>query len=220
MNKFFATLLALALIFTLCAGALAEVVPQATPDSQEVAEADEWLYEEDVLMAEENFDPDLFDDVAQEDADIWDDEDNQVEDTLMSAMEVYSWFVLYPLDVDYDKPNAAGDRYQVLDERFNTMDALRDMVSQYFSDDIVEDLFSMGVYTEEDGYLYTTDEGRQMDVHIGETEFELTEETGEEKVYTVTVNYWGEEDNPVEVLTYVQQLIDGQWKFTQFPFYW
>ena len=47
MNKFFATLLALALIFTLCAGALAEVVPQATPDSQEVAEADEWLYEED-----------------------------------------------------------------------------------------------------------------------------------------------------------------------------
>ena len=103
--------------------------------------------------------------------------------------------------MDYDKPNAAGDRYQVLDERFNTMDALRDMVSQYFSDDIVEDLFSMGVYTEEDGYLYTTDEGRQMDVHIGETEFELTEETGEEKVYTVTVNYWGEEDNSVEVLT-------------------
>ena len=151
---------------------------------------------------------------------MWDDEDNQVEDTLMSAMEVYSWFVLYPLDVDYDKPNAAGDRYQVLDERFNTMDALRDMVSQYFSDDIVEDLFSMGVYTEEDGYLYTTDEGRQMDVHIGETEFELTEETDQEKVYTVTVNYWGEEDNPVEVLTYVQQLIDGQWKFTQFPFYW
>ena len=41
MNKFFATLLALALIFTLCAGALAEVVPQAPPDSQEVAEADE-----------------------------------------------------------------------------------------------------------------------------------------------------------------------------------
>lgn len=220
MNKFFATLLALALIFTLCAGALAEAVPQATPDTQDVDEADEWLYEEDAQLAEEDFDPNLFDDVAQEDADIWDDEDNQVEDTLMSAMEVYSWFVLYPLDVDYDKPNAAGDRYQVLDERFNTMDALRDMVSQYFSDDIVEDLFSMGVYTEEDGYLYTTDEGRQMDVHIGETEFELTEETDQEKVYTVTVNYWGEEDNPVEVLTYVQQLIDGQWKFTQFPFYW
>lgn len=221
MKKLWILLLALATALALCAGALAEVAPQATPDSQDVEDVEEWLFDEDAWEddGEAGLDLSVFDELEDE-GDVWLDEEDTVEDTLLAAMEVYSWFVLYPLDVDYDKPNAAGDRYQVLDERFNTMALLRDFVGEYFSDELVEELFAMGVYTQENGYLYTTDEGRQIDEHIGETEFEVTEETEDRVVYTVTVNYWGGDTPEEEVFTYVRQLIDGQWKFTEFPFYW
>ena len=221
MKKFCLMLLALLTVLALAAGAAAEVLPQATPDVEDVEDVEEWLFDEDQWEwdGENDLDLSVFDDLEDE-GDVWLDEEDTVEDTLLAAMEVYSWFVLYPLDVNYDKPNAAGDRYQVLDERFNTMSLLRDFVSEYFSEEIVDELFAMGVYTEENGYLYATDEGRQIDEHIGETEFEVTEETEDKVVYTVTVNYWGSEPPEEEVFTYVRQLVDGQWKFTEFPFYW
>lgn len=219
MKKLWMTLLALILALSLCAPALAE--PEVTPDTDTIDDVEEWLFDEDMQwdVEDEEYDASIFDEVENDDTEMLDMEDT-VEDTLLSAMEVYSWFVLYPLDVDYDKPNAAGDRYQVLDERFNTMDQLRGLVSEYFSDELVDELFSMGIYTEENGYLYATDEGRQIDEHIGETEFEVTEESPERIVYTVTVNYWGGDTPEEEVFTYVRQLIDGQWKFTIFPFFW
>ncbi len=224
MKKRFAVALALMLLLSLATHAWATSAPDATPDvGAQTEDVDEWLFAEDEDFdnwgQDEEYDPSIFDDISGDGYETMDEED-LVEDTLLSAMEVYSWFVLQPLDVDPDKPDSTGTRFQVLDERFNTMTALRDFVSTYFSDELVEELFAMNVYTEENGYLYTTTDGRNIDENVAETEFEVTEETADEIVYTVTVHYWGEEDDTEEQFTYVRKLIGGTWKFTEFPFYW
>ncbi|MDO4549592.1 MAG: hypothetical protein Q4D04_15995, partial [Clostridia bacterium] len=185
---------------------------------------DEWLFEEDadILWDEIEVDDSYFEDVG-DDADTQISEGfAQIEEDLLGAMEVYSWFMLCPLDIDPEKPDSTGQRYQVLDERFNTTEQLRDFVSQFFSDAIVDDLFAMDIYVEgADGYLYTTDEGRNIDETIGETEFELTESSDTRMVYTVVVNYWTDDEQvEQEQFTYVRELIDDHWKFTEFPFYW
>ncbi|MEF9895108.1 MAG: hypothetical protein RSA12_05525 [Clostridia bacterium] len=229
MKKLTAWLLALTMCLTLSLSAFAaEVAPEPTPDTAQMEEADEWLFDEDVdgdvNWDEEEVEDQFFSDLDGDTTTPMLDEVDAVEETLMGAMEVYSWFMLQPLDVDTSKPDSSGTRYQVLDERFNTMQSLRDFVSSYFSDAIVEQLFSMNLYVEENGLLYTTEEGRNIDENIGETEFSVTEQTPEREVYSVTVHYWGEdqldEAGEEEVFTYVRQLIDGQWRFVEFPFYW
>ena len=230
MKKLLTIALALVLMLSLNGSALAQdaepataTVPQATPDvtpdvDVEMEDVDEWLFDEDEWEDDEDFDLSIFDDIS-DDGEMLDEED-VVEDTLLSAMEVYSWFVMQPLDVDLDKPDISGTRYQVLDERFNTMSALREFVSSYFSDALVEELFAMGVYVEENGYIYTTTDGRNIDETLGETEFEVTEENTEQVIYTVVVHYWGDETDYEEEFRYVRELVDGEWKFTEFPFYW
>lgn len=196
--------------------------PSPTPDTAAVEDADEWLFEEDAdwQWEDDEVDDSFFDDIDGEDAEFLDEED-MVEDTLLSAMEVYSWFVLQPLDVDPDKPDETGEYYQVLDERFNTMALLREYVATYFSDEIVDTLFAMNVYKEIDGFLYTTTEGRNIDENIGETEFTVVDETSNRITYEVSVNYW-KEDGSIqnEVFTYVRELIGDTWRFTTFPFFW
>lgn len=221
MKKYWITMLALFMALCFSTAALAQDAPAATPSVEAIEDVEEWLFDEDAWLLEEDeeVDPYLFEELDEDGLAVSDSLD-EVEDILMGAMEVYSWFVLYPLDVDYDKPNAAGDKYQVLDDRFNTMEKLRGFVQMYFSDEITEALFDMGVYAEENGYLYAGDEGRQIDENIGETEFEVVEETPTRVEYRVTVNYWGGETPEKEVFTYVQEELDGEWKFTEFPFYW
>lgn len=219
-------LLSIALILCLLLTGIAALAEQEGAQEQDAQEqddqwendADEWLFEEDDAAYDDEDDVDLseFDEIE---GDELFDEQDEVEETLLGAMEVYSWFVLQPLDVDMEKPSADGSRYQVLDERFNTMDALRSFVSGYFSDALTDELFAMNVYTEENGYLYTTVSGRNIDESIGETEFEVTEETADRIVYTVGVHYW-DEGKEMEQFTYERQLIDGMWKFTVFPFFW
>lgn len=223
MKRLIALLL---ILLALCVWVPAEELADAqpTPDIEEIDDAEEWLFEEDEEAWEEEYEEgaDLFEDILDE-GDVWEDEEDAMEDLLMGAMEVYSWFVLYPLDVDYEKPNAAGDRYQVLDERFNTLEGLKDFVSTYFSQEIVDELFAMDLYVEEGGFLYASDEGRQMDEHIGETEFEIVSETEDRIEYSVTVSYWGNEENAdpeEELYIYVRELTDEGWRFTQFPFFW
>lgn len=199
--------------------AVDDAAPEVTPDADQPEDIDEWLFEEDEFSDEDFYDEGIFDDISGEAGDMLDEEDT-VEDTLLGAMEVYSWFVMQPLDVDLDKPDASGTRFQVLDDRFNTMTQLRGFVSGYFSDELTEELFAMNVYTEEAGFLYTTTDGRNIDETIGETEFEVIDETSDTVTYSVVVHYWGEGIDEEEEFTYVRKLIDGQWKFTEFPFFW
>ena len=218
MKRICSLILALLLLMSLTLVAWAQAAP--TPEVAAADDVDDWLFEDDA----DDWDTEAEDDVDWDDLE-WDDDDmldtdDTVEDTLFGAMEVYSWFVMQPLDVDPEKPDSAGTHFQVLDERFNTMQLLHDYVSTQFSDAIVEDLFEMNVYVEENGFLYTTSEGRNIDENIGETEFEVLEETPDKVTYNVTVYYWDTEDSVEEEFTYVREHIGGEWKFTEFPFFW
>lgn len=220
MKKQIAVLLALILALAAYAPALAE--PVATPDVIDQDDAEDWLFEEDEDWdwSDEDVDDSIFEDLEDDNVQYLDEED-LVEDTLLGAMEVYSWFVLQPLDVDPDKPDESGDLFQVLDERYNTMPLLRAYVSSYFSDAIVDELFAMNVYREIDGFLYTTTEGRNIDENIMETEFFVSEETEDRVTYEVSVNYFSEDESvKEETFTYVREKINGVWKFTLFPFFW
>lgn len=222
-------LLALLLALLLAAGcALAETAAEATPDADLMDDVDDWLYEDDMEFDEEDeVDDEIFDDLDLEE---WDDFDedaddeewlwsDSVEDTMLTALEAYSWFVLAPLDIDPEFPDESGTLYRVLDERYNTKEALESYLKTIFSDEIVADLMGMGVYTEIDGFLYTTEDGREMDPNIAENEFVLESEDDQTQVYKVYVFYY-EDTEEMEELTYVRKKFGDTWKFTEFPFFW
>lgn len=225
-------LLALLLALMLCAlPALAEVDAQI-PDEIDETEAletdddaiDEWLYEEDE-EDDEQVNGDEFADIGMDDLS---DEESAAQDTeqadLMGAMEIYSWFALEPLDVDESMPDPTGTMWRVLDERFNTMESMLDILHFYFSVELVDELWnsSTNPYKEINGFLYTNGEGREIDERVGETEVTVTSQTDDKITLSVQVHYtsadeYGTED---ETFTYERELIENQWKYTLFPFFW
>lgn len=143
---------------------------------------------------------------------------------IAQAMEVYSWFVMLPLDVDANCPCPENpELYRVLDERFDTMAELSEHARTYFSQAIVNELFDWGAYTEgSDGYLYSAGEGRGADPRISEVLCEISMETEERVEYEVIVCYLDDEQGAVEpdVFVFAQDLIGEKWLFTEFVFFW
>ena len=201
--------LALMMALTPSAVALAEQA-EAGPNS-------DWLYEEDAQVQED------WTEATDEDAeDLTEDEEpDEDEDRFESALQVYGWFEAQPLDVDSEKPSPDGAKFQVLDERLNTMRALEAEVHTYFSDKIAEKLLGSGVYEEIDGYLYTGVQDRELSGDIGETELTVADRADDKITYNLAVNHVDEGGNvtSTEDLTYVLEKIDGAWKFTEFPYY-
>ncbi len=202
-------MLALALILALS--------PAAVSLAEQAVSTSEWLYEEDASSTEnwaEATDEDAEDSIEEDEAD--DDEA-----LFQSALQVYGWFESQPLDVDPEKPSPDGKKFQVLDDRLNTMRALDAEVRSYFSDAIANKLLGAGVYEEIDGYLYTSAQDRAIDETIGETELAVDERTDDKITYTLSVNHVDGEGNvtSTDELKYVLEMIDGTWKFTQFPYY-
>ena len=147
------------------------------------------------------------------------------ESLIVSAMEIYSWFAMCPLDVDENLPGADGALYRVLDERFCSYDEMNALLATYFCDEIREALWNFSAYTVIDGFLYRKPDApwRSMDERIEAVTYELTAESENQRTYSVTVDYAddGDDDSPeTETLTYVQDLIDETWQFTEFPFFW
>lgn len=177
----------------------------------------EWLYEEDA-NTDETW-TEATDEDAEDSAD--EDEPDEDEDLFESALQVYGWFESQPLDVDPEKPSPDGTKFQVLDERLNTQRALEAEVHTYFSDAIANKLLGSGVYEEIDGYLYTDAEDRAIDETIGETELTVVDRTDDKITYSLAVNHVDVDGNVTSTddLTYVLELIDGSWKFTEFPYY-
>lgn len=140
-----------------------------------------------------------------------------------AAMEVYSWFAMAPLDVDLSMPDSTGVRFRVFDERLNTPENLGEVVREYFSEEIAQMLMGSGVYAEEDGFLYTAQEGaRSIDETIVSTEYYLAEETDSARTYLAAVFYADEtgEIASLEEYTLLMEKIDGKWVFTSFWFFW
>ena len=145
-------------------------------------------------------------------------------DEILSAMTVYSWFTIAPLDVNGDVPSPSGDKYRVLDETLVSADAMRETLRAYFSDDIIEELWAWGSYDESDGLLYGYYPGespyeRPIDPDISEVEYALTLHTDDARIYTVTV-YALSSDEPLLFEFIQEKAEDGRWVFTQFPFFW
>ena len=144
------------------------------------------------------------------------------EEIIVSAMEVYSWFTICPLDVDPELAGGDGSVFRVADETLCNYNAVIRLLDFTFSEEIVEGLLAYDVYTIIDDTLYGTGGGRTIDPRICEVNYEETYSDEERVVYTVTVHYLGEGENAVEpdVLEFVRERIGGQWLFTQFPFFW
>lgn len=193
------------LILALCAPAFA---------AGGALENSEWLYEEDA-QDDENW-------VEATDEDAFEEgEADEDEAIFESALQIYGWFEAHPLDVDTEKPSPDATKYQVLDERLNTMRALDAEVRAHFSDAISDKLLQSGVYEEIDGYLYTRADDRAIDQSIGEIELTVTDRTERKITYLLSVNHVDSDGNVTgsQALTYVRELIDGAWRFTQFPYF-
>jgi hypothetical protein len=142
---------------------------------------------------------------------------------IMEAMEVYSWFAMEPLDVNLSAPaDGRVSCYLVLDERYQTFDALNEKALGYFSEKITSLLWSFDTYTIIDGLLYAdAAEGRGINEEVADMSFEIVTETDNLIVYEATVYYLSDEDEPVsETFEFTRELIDDQWVFTTFPFFW
>ena len=177
----------------------------------------EWLYEEDANIGED------WAEATDEDAEDSLEEDDISEDEafFLSALEVYGWFEAQPLDVDPEKSSPDGKKFQVLDERLNTLRALDAEVRTYFSDSIANKLLDSGIYEEIDGYLYTGAQDRFIDEGLGETELNIDSRSDDKITYTLTLTTVDEAGNvtAAEEFTFVREKIDGAWKFTQFPYF-
>jgi hypothetical protein len=142
---------------------------------------------------------------------------------VMEAMEVYSWFTMEPLDVDLKAPaDGRASCYLVLDERYQTFDALNKKALGYFSEKIVSLLWSFDTYTIIDGMLYAdAAQGRGIKEEVADVSFEVVSETDNLIVYKATVYYLSDEDEPVRgMFEFTRELISDQWVFTAFPFFW
>lgn len=148
--------------------------------------------------------------------------EEEPEDIILPAMEMYSWFTISPLDVDPEMPGGDGSVFRVADEMLCSYDTMMRLLDFTFSPELVEEMFAYGRYTVIDGCLYGTAGGRGVDPLISEVIYEETQRSAEKIVYTVTVNYYGEGENAMEphVLEFVREQINGLWVFTHFPFFW
>ncbi len=144
------------------------------------------------------------------------------EEIITSAMEVYSWFTICPLDVDPELPGEDG-YYRVADDDLCREEAMMALLSGTFSEEIIASLMEYGVYAAEDGVLYDRGGGRAVDPSISEVEYEEISAEEKKTVYRVTVHYLGEgerEDAVPEEFEFVREFVDDQWVFTEFPFFW
>lgn len=146
------------------------------------------------------------------------------EELCKTAMEMYAWFALSPLDVDMSIPDSSLCRFRVYDERYDTKAEMESALRGTFSEEITQMLLSSGVYAEEDGYLYTAPpQRREIDPSIAATEYYLAEQTDTTQTYIAAVFYTdgaSEEIIDLEEYTLFREKIDDVWVFTEFWFFW
>ena len=144
------------------------------------------------------------------------------QEIITSAMEMYSWFTISPLDVDPELTGGDGSVCRVADELLCDYGTVMRLLDFTFSPEIVRSLMEYNTYQVIDGQLYGVGGGRGIDERISEVFYEETEKSAERIVYTVTVYYVGvqEDEAACETYEFVREPVGGLWVFTQFPFFW
>ena len=153
-----------------------------------------------------------------------DETDISAQDEILSAMTVYSWFTIAPLDVNGDVPAPDGGKYRVLDDELVSAETMQATMAAHFSDDLIDELWAWGSYETVDGQLYGYYPGespyeRPIDPDISDVEYALALHTDEARIYTVTV-YSLSSDEPLLFEFIQEKTEDNRWVFTQFPFFW
>lgn len=143
------------------------------------------------------------------------------DEIITSAMEIYSWFTISPLDVDVELPGGEGF-YRVADETLCRYDTLMGMLQEHFSPEIIDGILAYKVYTFIDGIAYGDGQGRGIDPNISDVEYEEISSDEQKTVYRATVHYLGEGENGIvpDVFEFVRERIGDKWVFTQFTFFW
>ncbi len=146
------------------------------------------------------------------------------QELIESAMQVYGWFEMVPLKVNYeDKKQVDGiDLYKIEDERYNTHEKLDSYLKTIFSSDIVDKLWAENIYKDIDGYLYCADGGRGGNIFIEDVKYDVSQKSDKKIVYNATVTYSkdsGEPENP-KIFEFVREKVNDNWVFTSFPYFW
>ena len=143
------------------------------------------------------------------------------EQIIISAMEIFSWFTISPLDVDPEL-SGGGDTWRVADETLCDHETMMRLLYDTFSEEIVTEMLAYEVYEVIDGSLYTSAGGRAIDENIAWAEYEESYSDEDMIVYTVTVHYFGEELYGIEpdVFEFIRERAEEKWLFSQFPFFW
>lgn len=140
------------------------------------------------------------------------------------AEEAYRWFDLITLPVESDNGVIGSGYYPVSDERFPTMDALRNYLKGLFSDEVVDRLLPLDGehYVEIDGVLCAVQMDRGSNENTGSiTETVIWPEDGGDSFCTVHVEVdliWEEPAYPEGKRTYdfPYQKVGEKWVFTHF----
>ena len=147
------------------------------------------------------------------------------EKVITEAMKVYAWFEVAPLEADRSVPIQEANGvtyYKVRDGRYDTYNELYAYLRSIFSQEISDRLINNGVYHNIEGHLYHSNGGRGADATIQNVSYSLQSSTDRKQQYVVTVSYTQDQNvkNKVKKLTFIRENLDGQWIFTQFPFFW
>ena len=150
-------------------------------------------------------------------------EPDAIAELVEEAMGVYAWFTIWPLGGDLEEPMEEGvsEFYRVLDDRYDTRLKLAEFALNYFSLEIVTELFDRGLYQERDGVLYVSDRFDIADENISSVSYETTAQGDGWIEYRANVTYQaGTSDEHVRAYDYRYEQTDNGWVFTQFAFYW
>lgn len=153
------------------------------------------------------------------------------------AIEVYGWFDLCTMDLDYNDKVTEGDRefYRVMDTEINTYEKLRTLVYELFSIEIGDALLKESEknqhYKDINGVLYAQDGARGADITKGDYTYTVEIENARSVVCHVEVenidfNY-NDPDN-YRVVTgmtkldfhYAYQPQNDRWVFTDFKLFY
>ncbi len=104
--------------------------------------------------------------------------------------------------------------YRVTDPQLDTWNKLQAYVSGFFSDEITQQLLSIGIFTESDGKLYALDLAVRS-AKTGEMHVEVLEKTDTSEHYRLTIG----SDTAKTYDSVYEKQADGKWVFTRFEGY-
>lgn len=168
----------------------------------------------------------------------------QMKQFYKEAEQLFMDIVFFRIKCDSEQPRMgeSDDKvlyYRVTDERYSTMEKIKQALGKYFTKQFTEDLVSAKMWNEPrfreyDGALYMLQAQRSGNIQYAGHVFETVESGGDIIKMPVKVYYalyatpyehfykYPEDKTAYEVKEYTQIMVkeDGEWKFSQFELFY